>query len=148
MKIFDPDRVLIAPDKAQHLASGALLANLMLAIGLSPLQTLAWSLAIGATYEMGQLDIAHSLGVAGTPGYGFGLLDLAMDMLGAAIPVARFALYCAAAPLPLPSHPVSTGAPTRLALSTTSSGVRSSHSVAILPQPESAPPAVPRRSSP
>lgn len=152
MRFFDRDRSFFTRDKLQHAAGGALVATVSLALGWGPAWSAVFAFVIGATYELGQWDNARSVFVGRFPtGHGFGLLDLLADMLGAAVPIA---IYCYLGWAPLPSHqhpfdPRGILPRDRIALTTTRSGaITSQRSVLSLPKPESAPPAVPLRSSP
>lgn len=88
--LLDPDRNLRSWDKVEHAAFGFVLCCLF-TFALSPLAAFWWTVWSGAIYEAGQTDVAYSLRdgsgrrYAGQPGYGFGLLDLACDVAGAAL---------------------------------------------------------------
>lgn len=102
MRFFDPDTRIFAYDKLQHAAFGFAAGTLLLfGLGFTPVWTLLAVLAVGGAFELGQWDNARGLPGPFRPGTGFGLLDLAADVLGAAIPVA---LYCYLTYAPLPSH--------------------------------------------
>jgi len=78
---FDPDRRLLSGDKLQHLVGG-------LGVGLGASLVVAWPLVlavvfvVGAIFELGQWDAVRGTSFLGQPGYGFGPLDLAADVLG------------------------------------------------------------------
>ena len=103
MRFLDPDTRILAIDKLEHLGFGfAMAVFLLLGLSIPPVWTFLAVVSVGGAFELGQWDIAHSLGRAGEPGFGFGLLDLAADALGAAIAIAA---YCYLAFAPLPSKP-------------------------------------------
>jgi len=85
---LDPDRDLRSFDKVEHFAGGFAICCLF-SFFLSPIAALWWTSWTAAIYEAGQTDTAHSLRdssgrrYAGQPGYGFGLVDLAVGILGA-----------------------------------------------------------------
>lgn len=117
MAFFDPDRKIFALDKAQHAGFGLGAALALLALGFGPLWTMFIVIAVGGAFELGQWDIARHHYTRFPAGYGFGLLDLAADTLGAAIPVA---LYCYLSFTPLPSHPRRRSLPDRIAIASIS----------------------------
>jgi len=100
LKILDPDRRVWASDKLQHFGAGVGVAAILLALGLTPALSLGISLAIAVTYEIGQLDVAHSLGVAGKPGFGISPLDIGAHVTGTLLVIA---LHCVVSHHPLSS---------------------------------------------
>ena len=95
--LLDPDWSLRSFDKAEHFAGGFALCLLFDGFlpTISALILTAWTAAI---YEAGQTDTAYSLRdgagrrYAGQPGFGFGLADLAVGILGALVWVGLHAL--------------------------------------------------------
>jgi len=87
---LDPDRCVTCPDKVQHFAAGVALD--LLARGLwvaKPFRNHAWkrvalTATVAASWEMLEALDARREGKAGRPGYGFGPLDLAITIAGAA----------------------------------------------------------------
>lgn len=82
--LLDPDRDWRSLDKAQHAAACfalCLLFDGLLLLGDAFLITV-WT---AAAYEAGQTDVAVSRRLLGTPGYGFGILDLAFGVAGAGL---------------------------------------------------------------
>ena len=101
---IDPDWCLTCRDTQLHAAGGALL-DLGLHLPIAPKgfrdtvgKRLLVVAVIGFTYEVGQWDVAHSLGVAGQPGMGIGLKDFLADLAGAAATELLVALARWAAP--------------------------------------------------
>ena len=86
---IDPDTCWTCQDTRLHAAAGALLdAGLLLPLAPRGFRdTVAKRLlvvgVIGLVYEVGQLSVAQSLGVAGTPGYGVSPKDVVADLAGA-----------------------------------------------------------------
>jgi hypothetical protein len=86
---IDPDACWTCPDTRMHAAAGALIdAGLHLPIAPKGFRdTVAKRVlvvgVIGLVYEVGQLSVAQSTGVAGTPGFGIGWKDLVADLAGA-----------------------------------------------------------------
>jgi len=95
--LLDPDWSLRSFDKAEHFAGGFALCLLFDGFlpTISALILTAWTAAV---YEAGQTDTAYSLRdgagrrYAGQPGFGFGLADLAVGILGALVWVGLHAL--------------------------------------------------------
>lgn len=81
---FDPDRRWLSRDKIQHAVLSALLCAL-LSVFLGPLWALGATIWTGIVWEIAQWDSARTAGMLGQPGYGFGLRDLAADVIGALI---------------------------------------------------------------
>jgi len=87
-ELLDPDHDLRSFDKVEHFAGGFAICGLF-SFFLSPIAALWWTSWTAAIYEAGQTDTAYSLRdgggrrYAGQPGYGFGLVDLAVGILGA-----------------------------------------------------------------
>ena len=103
-QVLDPDWCLTCRDTQLHAAGGALL-DLGLQLPIAPKgfrdtvgKRLLVVAVIGFTYEVGQWDVAHSLGVAGQPGMGIGLKDFLADLAGAAATELLVALARWAAP--------------------------------------------------
>ena len=103
-QVLDPDWCLTCRDTQLHAAGGALL-DLGLHLPIAPKgfrdtvgKRLLVVAVIGFTYEVGQWDVAHSLGVAGQPGMGIGLKDFLADLAGAAATELLVALARWAAP--------------------------------------------------
>ena len=90
--LLDPDTRLFSGDKLQHAAAFFVLAMLASTF-LTPLPNLVLMLWTGVIYEAGQTDVAVSLHRTGQVGYGFGLLDLAADMVGASLWVGLHAAF-------------------------------------------------------
>lgn len=82
---FDPDRDWRSLDKIEHAVLGFATALVLLLVVHAGLGILAWTLALGLAFELGQADVAHSQRLLGKPGFGIGLLDLFYDGLGALI---------------------------------------------------------------
>lgn len=90
---FDPDTTILSWDKLQHFVGIGLLTWGFAVV--FPNVTAAIVAVICATiFELGQWDALRSAAVykIGTPGYGFGLLDLAAGVAGAATTVLILAL--------------------------------------------------------
>lgn len=79
---FDPDRRWFSRDKLQHAVLSGLLCAL-LSVFFGPLWALGATIWTGVVWELAQWDSARSSGMLGQPGYGFGLRDLAADVVGA-----------------------------------------------------------------
>src|SRR5439155_23062572 len=87
---LDPDRCITCPDKVQHLVAGVGLD--LLARGpwvAKSFRNHAWKRVaitgvVAASWEMLEALDARRQGKAGRPGYGFGPLDLAITVAGAA----------------------------------------------------------------
>jgi hypothetical protein len=87
---LDPDRCVTCPDKLQHFAAGVGLD--LLARGpwvAKSFRNHAWkrvalTAVVAASWEMLEALDARRQGKAGRPGYGFGPLDLATTIAGAA----------------------------------------------------------------
>ena len=89
-QVWDPDWCLTCADTRLHAAAGALL-DAGLQLPLAPRgfrdtmgKRMLLVAVIGFTYEVGQLSVAQSTGVAGQPGFGIGPKDLLADLTGAA----------------------------------------------------------------
>src|SRR5437762_13101990 len=88
---LDPDRCVTCPDKLRHFAAGVGLD--LLARGpwvARPFRDHAWkrvamTAVVAASWEMLEALDARRQGKAGTPGYGFGPLDLVTTVAGAAV---------------------------------------------------------------
>lgn len=95
--LLDPDRSLRAWDKVEHFAGGFAICLLFDGF-LSTTAALLLTIWTAAVYEAGQTDTAYSLRdgsgrrYAGQPGFGFGLADLAVGILGALLWVGLHAL--------------------------------------------------------
>jgi hypothetical protein len=95
-KYLDPDAQFFGEDKIRHTLGGLILAFGCLAIGLGWLAALLIVFIAGVSFEAGQLDTAINPEIIlrdsresplGEVGFGFGLIDLAWDMLGALLMV-------------------------------------------------------------
>lgn len=102
MSFFDPDRRLFSKDKVQHFAGAAFIMLLALvvvpfveALLPPPLRALALIFVIAATFEAGQWDAVRGTEYLGRPGYGFGLLDLVVGMVGALVVLGVYAAVVA-----------------------------------------------------
>ena len=82
---LDPDRRVWAKDKLQHALLGFVLCAGLDLAGASEGQALGLTVAAGAIYEAGQTDTAHSTGKLGQAGFGFGVVDLGADTVGALV---------------------------------------------------------------
>lgn len=82
---LDTDRRLNARDKKLHFLAGLLGCAFLDLCGAQDGDAVLLTIAGGAVYEAGQADIAQSEGLIGEPGYGFGLIDLGADTLGAIV---------------------------------------------------------------
>lgn len=81
-RFFDPDRRIVSRDKLFH-AVGGFFVFVALNLVTAPLTAFVFTLLLGATFELGQWDASRGTAQAGQAGYGFGLLDLAADLVGA-----------------------------------------------------------------
>lgn len=88
---LDPDRCWTCKDSQQHFLAGAgldlglqILPNSW-QVSNKPWKRVALVALVGAVYEAGQADVAHSQGLLGNPGYGFGLKDEACNIGGAVV---------------------------------------------------------------
>lgn len=81
---LDPDHDWRSLDKVQHAAAGFALCCLFDAVLLTRDAFLitVWTCAV---WEVAGTDVAASVRRLGTPGFGFGLLDLAFGVGGAAL---------------------------------------------------------------
>lgn len=88
---WDPDTCWTCEDTRLHAVAGGLIdAGLHLPIAPKGFRdTIGKRLlvvgVIGLVYEVGQLSVAQSTGVAGQPGYGISPKDLVADMFGAVV---------------------------------------------------------------
>jgi hypothetical protein len=88
---WDPDWCVTCQDTQLHAAAGALIdAGLHLPIAPKGFRdTVGKRLlvvgVIGLVYEVGQLSVAQSTGVAGTPGFGISPKDVIADLAGAVV---------------------------------------------------------------
>lgn len=85
MPFLDPDRRWFSADKWLHLVGAALTCAALVLVGTQPLRAFAYTVVAGAIFELGQWDALRGTEYLGRPGYGFGLLDLAADALGALV---------------------------------------------------------------
>ena len=86
MKFFDPDRRVFSADKLGHLIGGCGAALVVLPFVSWPL-ALGIVAVVGAIFELGQWDGVRGTPYLGQPGYGFGLLDLTADLVGALVAI-------------------------------------------------------------
>lgn len=89
LDLLDPDRDWRSWDKVQHLAACFALCALFDLLGFAAATAFVLTVWTAAVYEAGQADATYSIRdgsgrrYAGRPGYGFGLLDLGVGILGA-----------------------------------------------------------------
>lgn len=102
MNILDPDRKLFTPDKLQHVIGGFALGILFSVFGPGCGNAMLLTLAIALAFEIGQYDAARSLpcskktpGPGFLPGFGIGLLDLAVTLAGGLAGIALYGLLIA-----------------------------------------------------
>jgi hypothetical protein len=87
---LDPDRCLTCQDKREHFAAGAGLDLLARGPWVSPsFRNAAWkrvalTTVVAVSWEVLEAADARRDGDIGRPGYGFGLLDIAATVAGAA----------------------------------------------------------------
>lgn len=81
-QVIDPDNCWTCYDTRLHFVAGAAIDQAAAVAFKKPWQRVLVTAAIGAAYEAGQEAIARDAGVRGR-GFGFGLKDLAADVLGA-----------------------------------------------------------------
>lgn len=89
--LLDPDSRLWSVDKLQHFAKGYLTC-LLLTLKLGLPESLALTAILAGVYEAGQTDTALALGQLGKPGFGFGILDIFVEVLGGLAWVATLAI--------------------------------------------------------
>lgn len=109
-RFFDPDRRILSRDKLFHAVGGFLTF-----VFLNFFTTWGWALVLtvlaGAIFELGQWDASRGTALEGQAGYGFGVLDLGADTLGAIFAVILLASACSAVPpkghpsVPRPKNP-------------------------------------------
>lgn len=94
-RYLDPDTRVFSRDKFEHFGGCLGFTLILLFIGFSPPAALLLTMLVGAVFELGQVDTARNLSVMtrdgrpllGQPGFGFGLLDLAWDIVGALVAI-------------------------------------------------------------
>jgi hypothetical protein len=94
---FDPDTTVFSFDKLDHAVGGTAIAIFLGALGFSAVGVLLGAAFVGAVFELGQWDTARNLDIKFAPpgatpesplghaGFGFGLLDIAAGVAGAAV---------------------------------------------------------------
>ena len=84
LSLFDPDRRWLASDKIQHAAACFALCLLFDTVLLTRDAFLitVWTAGV---WEAAATDVACSVRRLGTPGFGFGLIDLAFGIAGAGL---------------------------------------------------------------